>query len=439
MAIDVAARSDWLSPLLFAFAPGVVEPINAPPDTWDKAKIVVQSRKTGERKTLIEGGGAPTYVPTGHLLYAAGGTLFAAPFDYQRRRLTGGVVSVIEGVGRLASTISASPTVYYGVANNGTLIYVPGPAGASVGQFDIAYVDGKEQVERLKLPPTSYNFPRLSRDEKRLAVQADDGKNANVWIYDLSGNTAIRQLTMGGKNRYPVWSGDGSNVAFQSDREGDLGIFAQRADGSSGAERLTKPESGSAHIPESWSPDGRTLLYSVAKGQDFELWGLSLPEKKPFRFSDVHSSLDPTAATFSPDGRLVAYLITQGDTRTVFVERFPSDGVKHSIGTGIWHPAWSSDGRQLFYRGTGARVYVVHITADPAFSIGKPDAIATTRWQTRGRVEREYDIARDSRFVAVVAAGQSEAASSTADSATPQQINVVINWTEELKQRVPVK
>src|SRR5262245_1644485 len=425
--------------LLFALAPGIADNINAAPDTWDKAKIIVQSRKTGERTTLIEGGGAPTYVPTGHLLYAVGGTLFAAPFDYQRRQLTGGGVSVIEGVGRFASAVSASSTVYYGVADNGTLIYVPGRAGASVGQFDVAYVDAKEQVERLKLPPATYSFPRLSRDEKRLAVQADDGKNTNVWIYDLSGITQIRQLTLSGKNRYPVWSGDGSSVAFQSDREGDLGIFTQRADGSSRAERLTKPESGSAHIPESWSPDGRTLLYCVAKGQDFELWGLSLPEKKAYRFGDVHSLLDPTAATFSPDGRLIAYLTTQGDTRTVFVERFPSDGVKHSIGTGIWHPAWSSDGRQLFYRGTGSREYVVHITVDPALSIGKPEVIATTRWQTRGRVEREYDIARDGRFVAIVAGGQSEAASSGAEMAPTQQINVVVNWTEELKQRVPVK
>jgi len=166
---------------------------------------------------------------------------------------------------------------------------------------------------------------------------------------------------------------------------------------------------------------------------------LSLPEKKAVRFGDVHSSLDPTAATFSPDGRWVAYLVTEGDTRTVYVERFPSDGIKHSIGTGIWHPAWSSDGRQLFYRGTGAREYVVRITVDPVFSIGKPDVIATTRWQTRGRVEREYDIARDSRFVAIVPGGQSEAVSFRAESATSQQINVVINWTEELKQRVPTK
>jgi serine/threonine-protein kinase len=166
--------------LLFAFAPGVADPIGAPLDTWDKAKIVVQSRKTGERKTLIDGGSAPTYVPTGHLLYVVGGTLFAAPFDYQRRQLTGGVVSVVEGVGRFASAVSASPTVYYSVADNGTLIYVPGPAGASVGRFDVAYVDAKEQVERLKLPPAGYNFPRLSHDGKRLAVQADDGKSTNV-------------------------------------------------------------------------------------------------------------------------------------------------------------------------------------------------------------------------------------------------------------------
>ena len=425
--------------LLFAFAPGVLDSTSAPPDNWDKAKIVVQSLKSGERKTLIDGGGAPLYVPTGHLLYAVGGTVFAVPFDYRRRQLTGGVVPVIEGVGRPIFTTGASPTVYYRVSDNGTLIYVPGPAAASIGQFDVGYVDAKERIQRLKLPPARYQFPRLSPDEKRLAVETDDGKGANVWVYELSGTNALRQLTLSGKNRYPVWSGDGSSVAFQSDREGDLAIFAQRADGNSRAERLTKPASGSAHIPESWSRDGRTLLYSVQKSGDFELWGLSMPEKKPFRFGDVRSSTDPTSAVFSPDGRWVAYLATQNDTRTVFVERFPPDGVKHAIGTGIWHPVWSPDGRQLFYRGLGGRGYVVRVTAEPAFSIGKAEAIAATTFQTRGRVEREYDVTRDGRFVAIVTAGQRPSATGAAETATAQQINVVVNWQEELKQRVPTR
>jgi Tol biopolymer transport system component len=81
-----------------------------------------------------------------------------------------------------------------------------------------------------------------------VAVSTDDSKETNVWIVDLSGATTPRQLTLGGANRYPVWSGDGERVAFQSDREGDFGIFWQMADGTGTAKRLTKAEQGIVHI-----------------------------------------------------------------------------------------------------------------------------------------------------------------------------------------------
>jgi len=173
-----------------------------------------------------------------------------------------------------------------------------------------------------------------------------------------------------------------------------------------------------------------------------ELWALSLPEKKAFRFGDVQSSIDPISATFSPDGRWVAYLATENDIRTVFVEPFPSNGVKHPVGTGIWHPVWSADGKQLFYRGSGGREFVVRVTTQPTFSIGNPDVMDGTAFQSRGRVEREYDVTRDGRFIGVVvAAGQSQTGErvfATSGGST-QQINVVLNWFEELKQRVPTK
>lgn len=84
-----------------------------------------------------------------------------------------------------------------------------------------------------------------------------------MWIYDLSGATAMRRLTLGSRNRVPVWSADGEHVAFQSERESDLAIWWQRADGTTPAEGLTKPDKDTANVPESWSPDGwRTRLIS---------------------------------------------------------------------------------------------------------------------------------------------------------------------------------
>jgi Tol biopolymer transport system component len=158
---------------------------------------------------------------------------------------------------------------------------------------------------RLKVPPKPYAFIRSSPDGKRVAFTSDSGREANIWIYELNGTTAPRQLTIGG-SRYPVWSADGERVAFQSDREGDLAIFQQRADGAGTAERLTKPEQGVAHIPESSSPDGQDLSFSATKGSEGAVWILSLKDKKTTVFAQAPGAMVRSSA-FSPDGRWLAY------------------------------------------------------------------------------------------------------------------------------------
>ena len=119
-------------------------------------------------------------------------------------------------------------------------------------------------------------------------------ERANVWIYDLSRTSSRRQLTFGGKNRFPVWSPDGQHVAFQSDREGDLAIFWQKADGSAPAERLTKPVKGTSHVPESWSAKANRLAFDVIEGSSFLLWTLSFPDQERMAFRRRPLKLRPT-------------------------------------------------------------------------------------------------------------------------------------------------
>ena len=273
-------------------------------DGWDKAQIVVQSLKSSERKTLVSGGSDGRYLPTGHLVYALGGVLFAVPFDLRQLAVTGGPVPIVEGVRRSASRLTGA--AHFSVSSTGSLVFVPGPVSTSAAQSDLALVDRNGTPQLLKLPPGPYEYPRLSPDGKRVAFGSDDGKDAIVWIYELSGTSSMRRLTSGGRNRVPVWSADGERVAFQSDRDGDLGIFWQRADGTTAAERLTKPDKDTAHVPESWSPDGKTLLFSVAKGSSYAVAAFSLTDKKVTPFGGIQSPFLP-AATFSPDGRWVAY------------------------------------------------------------------------------------------------------------------------------------
>src|SRR5262245_48078855 len=393
-------------------------------------QIVVQSLRSGERKPLIEGFSG-RYLPTGHLTYARGGTLWAVPFDLKRREVTGVPVPLVEGVKR-----ALAPFVYFSVSDTGSLIYIPGPPSTSSGQSTLILVDRNGRVEPLKLRPAAYQIPRISPDGKRVAVGIDDGSDANIWIYELSGANSMRQLTFGSKYRYPIWSADGERVAFQSDREGDFGIYWQRVDGTGTAERLTKPDAGTQHAPESWSPDGSRFLFSVFKGSNLSLWTFSLPDKKAEAFGDVQATF-LIAATFSPDGRWVAYSPGSSPSdRSVFVQPFPPTGAKYRILGGIY-PVWSPDGRALFFRSSQG-LQVVRVTLRPSFESGNPEpepAGAGLPFTPIPFPERQYDITPDGkRFIGIVAAGESQAGTPGAP-----QIQVVLNWIEELKQRVPVK
>ena len=417
--------------VLFALATGDTA------DRWDRARIVVQSLKSGERKTLIEGGSDARYLPTGHIVYALGGTLFAVPFDLRRLEVTGGPAPIVEGV-RRTSTVSPGSALF-NFSSTGTLIYVPGPAGtlgSSLRAFVLA--DRTGATELLKLPPGSYAHPRVSPDGTRLAFGTDDGKEANIWIYELSGANAPRRITFNGKNRFPIWSGDGQRVAFQSDREGDLGLFWQRADGAGAAERLTKGEQGVSHVPESWARDGKRLLFTIAQGSTFTLWTLTLDERKATPFGDVRSDR-PIGAVFSPDGRWVAYSSFSGGAGGGYVQPFPATGARYQIPklTFDYHPLWTSDGKELFYLPVAGRFAVVSVQMQPSFTFGNPVEMTTVTF-TQSHVSndvRNYDLTPTGKFVALV---DPQEQSRSGTSAAPE-IRVVLNWFEELKRLVPTR
>jgi serine/threonine-protein kinase len=194
-------------------------------DRWDKAQIVAQSFRSGERKVLIEGGSDARYVPTGHIVYAVFSSLFATRFDVRRLEAIGGPVPIVEGVRRGTNLAGSPPTTHFSISGTGSLVYIPGPVRVSTFQRELAFVDRSGQVVPLKLPFGSYEAPRISPDGRRVAFGSDDGKEASVWVYKLSGTTSMRKLTLAGANRYPTWARDSQRVVFQSDREGDLGIF----------------------------------------------------------------------------------------------------------------------------------------------------------------------------------------------------------------------
>jgi serine/threonine-protein kinase len=396
---------------------------------WDSAQIVVQSLKTGERKTIVERGSDARYVPTGHIVYAVGGTLFAVPFDLAKLAVTASAVPIVEGVRRVIAVTSGG--THFAFSHSGSLAYLSGPVSSA--QQNLMLFDRKGGAEALALPPGSYLYPRLSPDSKRVVFETSDKKETNVSVFELSGASSVRRLTFGGGNRYPIWSADGRYVVFQSDRDGAPGIFRQPADGGV-VERLTTPEPGTSHVPESWSPTGDTLLFDVKKGSEWSLWSFSMRDRKVTPFGAVRSMTFPSDAVFSPDGRWVAYQFGEPDAgeAITYVEPFPQTGAKYQVARG-GRPQWSRDGTDLFYVPAPSQFMAVRVRTQPSITFANPVAVPRGFGIADPANTRPYDITPDGRILGV-GTGQTPSG-----SPGPAQIQVVLNWFEELKARAPTR
>ena len=386
------------------------------PTRWDEAQIVVQSLESGERKILWEGGSDASYVPTGHLVYAIEDVLFALPFDLARLEVSGGPVPMVEGVRRALSPATNTATASYGFSDLGTLIYLPGSVGS---RRILALADRNGAVEPLDVPPAEYLNARLSPDGSKLAVEILSDAGVAIWVYDLSGETAPQRLTLEGNNISPVWTPDGERITFASDRDGG-GLYWKSANGSGAAELLVTAEE--AEIPWSWTPDGEILALRNRNHIGMLSLGNSTTEV-------LVAGAD--AAQFSPDGQWVAYEGgTQGSGSEIFVQPFPLTGGIHQISRGGGDdPIWSLDGRELFYR-RGSELIAVAVRATPVFEWSNPQALPISV----PPANRQYDVMPDGQqFLITIPVDQSD----SGEPARPQ-INIVLNWFEELKERVPV-
>jgi len=395
--------------------------------TWDKAQIVVQSLKSGERKTLIEGGADGRYVPTGHLVYALGSTLLAVPFNTAKLERTGGPVPVTEGVARAA--FNASGTAQFSFAANGTMVYFVGNT-SPFQETKVALVDRDGKAKPLPLPAGRYySEPRVSPDGKQAAVMSADDQGTSVSLYELSQAAALRRLTFQSAD-HPVWTRDGQRIIFDSDGS----LFWQRADGTGTAEQLAKTQGPGSYTPNSVSPDGKTLLFRAFMNAG-DIWSLSLDADHKQK-SLISGEGNQTHAYFSPDGRWTVYAsVEPGQAPNLFVQPFPPTGAKYQITTtGAISPLWSPDGKQIFYMGSSGdtrQLSSVDVHTQPSFGFANPTKLSIDKIPQRVGTVRQYDITPDGKQFLIVYRD-----SITPDQPLQTQIRITLNWFEELKRRV---
>jgi eukaryotic-like serine/threonine-protein kinase len=391
--------------LLFMAAPG-----------GTNTKIVAQSLTTGERREVVQGGLFPRYAPSGHLVYAQGTNLMAVPFDVRRLVTTGTAVPVIEGI------LQAAPNGFsqYAFSSSGTLIYLSG--GVQAAASKLVWVDRKGAEQPLGAPPHNYVLPKISPDGKRVAVGIEEA-DSQIWIYDVGRDTLTRLTFEGSSNIDPLWTPNGKRIVFKG--AGNR-LFWQPADGSAGAEALTNSELSANNVPGSWTPDGQVLTFlEVNPKTGFDVYTLSLTDRKPQPFINTPSL--ETAPRFSPDGHFIAYTSDESGRLEIYVRQYPGPGGKWQISTqGGTEPVWNPKGRELFYR-SGKKMMAVDVTTQGTFSADKPRMLFEDPYVPTPRSFADYDVSPDGQHFLMLKANEQ----------AQSEIDVVLNWFEELKQKVP--
>jgi eukaryotic-like serine/threonine-protein kinase len=423
-------EADHFWPELLPGGRAVLFTIRALTGGVDAAQVAVLDLQTGMRKILVRGGSHAHYVPSGHLVYGAGATLRAVPFDLAALETRGTPAPVIPEV--VTTPTGAVDAV---VAGNGTLAYVSGGGVTGANALrTLVWMDRQGRETPIPAPPRAYIYPRLSPDGTRVAVFV--ANPADLWVWDLGRTTLTRATFDPGFDIYPEWTPDGRRVIFSSERAGVRNLFWLAADGTGAVERLS--ESPNVQNLSAVSPDGRLLIFTETaptRGDDVMQMTLDGTRRvTPL----VQSPFAERNGVVSPDGRWLAYEANDSGRVEVYVRPFPEVNSGHwQVSTaGGTRPLWAPSGQELFYVAPTSALMRVGVERAPSWAATTPTPLLKERsFMNPGAfIGRTYDISSDGqRFLMIKEGG------GAGQTAAPPQLIVVQHWTEELKRLVPTK
>jgi Tol biopolymer transport system component len=382
-----------------------------------------------ESTRLLADQASPVYVAassgrTGYLLFRRDGTLLAQPFDANSLKPAGNPVPIAEQIASLGRF------GVFTVSGNGLLVY---RTGASV-TTSLAWFDRQGKILSSAATGSLNTQVAVSPDGNRVAtaIQADlaNPSSVDIWLMDVARSSNTRFTFDPASDSYPVWSPDGSRIAFSSTRGGVQDLYLKASNGTGSEEILLK--SATSKIASHWSRDGRFLLYADTNPKTkSDLWVLPLTgDRAPIPF--LQTEFNESQGQFSPDGKWIAYVSDESGRPEIYVQPFPPS----SGGGGRWmvsngggtQPRWRPDGKELFYLASDRTVMAAEVTPGPAFQAGVPKALfdgpvltgignaPSTRW----------DVAAGGQRFLMVTNPQTDSASGS--------INLVLNWEAGLKK-----
>ncbi|MGC2473738.1 MAG: protein kinase [Candidatus Sulfotelmatobacter sp.] len=400
---------------------------------FDDANVEVVTLADHRRKTLQRGGTYGRYLVApggkGYLIYVNRGTLFAVPFDPEKLETSDSPRPVLQQVSYSAMFGSAKLSF----SRTGTLVYRSRDIDAS--RVVIQWVDAEGKTEPLLDKPGLFVNPHFSPDGDRLAVANDDAKSG-VWIYDIRRDT-LSPLTGERNGTHPVWTPDGRYIVYQAPN----GISFARSDGGSRPQPLT--QSKEFQYPASFTPDGKTLAFYQSGPEGFELWTVPVEREgdtpkagKPELFQ--RTNFGNRGASFSADGRWLAYSSNESGSSQVYVRAFPGTGGHWQISNnGGTAPIFSRNSKELFFFDIpDDRIMVASYSAKGDSFVGEKPRVWSSHsvaLTLSGAVGAQYDIAPNGKRIAVA---------TYAGSSTQQDTGHVIfleNFVDELQRKVPLQ
>jgi hypothetical protein len=414
VAVDTTKNVDYQSPQVLPGGRAVLltrKPVNI--TRYDDAVIFAYRLDTKESVTLVEGGTAGLYLPSGHLLYARGGSIFAVPFDAANLKVLGAPVEVLRG-GMLSEAAGFAALV---VSANGVLAYAAG-GPMQIDNVELIAVSRTGAVKVLSPTPRSFADPAVSPDGQDLAVTLH-AANDDIWLFNRTRGALSRFTFAGGDNQVPIWSGDGSHVIYSRTTNNLRNLFWRKVDGGP-EERLTSGDI--VQFPDATTPDGKLLAFTQWTGANADIDVLPLDGAHTPR-PLIATRFNEQGATFSPDGRWLAFTSDESDRNEVYIQPFGREGARTMVSTGGGnHPMWDQDGKRLYYAMGNS---FMQTAFDSSRGItGSPTVL--------------FSLPPHTAVLAVTAAGEFIGVRKLSESTTVPELQVATEWLRELSARVPV-
>jgi serine/threonine-protein kinase len=382
--------------------------------------IAVQSLENGARKILFSGS-TPHYLPTGHLVYESANTLMAVPFDSKRLEVSGMPAVVLDQVdGR------------FRVSLTGTLVY---PARPFIRSMARKLIWVNRQGEEFPILDTErpYYMPKLSPDGKHLAVSIRDGSTYEVWTLELQ-RPVLNRVTSEGSNAYAIWTPDQQRLTFTGNPFGPIDVFWRSTDARGSVEKMISGEY--PMLTCWWSPDGSELLVTIihpTRAGDISVFSKSDNKLRPL----LETQYDEYAPALSPDGRWIAYISNESGNSGIYVQSYPDLRRKYFIAESrfdLGSPVWGQDGREIFYLDTkgDAKMMVVSVGSGSELTPTRPRKLFEGHYVGSLEGLQEFDVSADGKRFVMIKSMQ-ESVSET------RSLRVILNWFEDLKNKVPVE